>query len=70
MLLSIQVLLAAPEPDDPLDSSVAELFKSDYAEFERKGAFQKRRGYNRIHLYPYGSSGDYNEFDLGSSKLV
>lgn len=36
VLLSIQALLAAPEPDDPLDTSVADLYKADRNEFERK----------------------------------
>ncbi|KAI0981638.1 hypothetical protein GJ496_011806, partial [Pomphorhynchus laevis] len=29
VLLSIQALLSAPNPDDPLDHSVAELWKRD-----------------------------------------
>ena len=32
MLLSIQALLSAPNPDDPLDNTVAELWKADEAE--------------------------------------
>jgi len=29
VLLSIQALMSAPNPDDPLDNSVAEVWKSD-----------------------------------------
>ena len=29
VLLSIQALLSAPNPDDPLDTGVAEMWKSD-----------------------------------------
>lgn len=32
MLLSIQALLSAPNPDDPLDNNVASLWKSDEKE--------------------------------------
>lgn len=35
VLLSIQALLAAPEPNDPLDASVADHYKTDRAGFER-----------------------------------
>lgn len=36
VLLSVQALLAAPEPDDPLDTSVADLYKADRLAFEHK----------------------------------
>jgi ubiquitin-conjugating enzyme E2 N len=32
VLLSIQVLLSAPNPDDPLDNGVAEVWKSNEAQ--------------------------------------
>ena len=44
VLLSIQALLASPEPDDPLDSSVAEHYKADREGFEKKA-----REWNRIY---------------------
>eukprot|EP00920_Eleutheroschizon_duboscqi_P001184 GHVT01002760.1.p4 GENE.GHVT01002760.1~~GHVT01002760.1.p4 ORF type:complete len:129 (+),score=23.10 GHVT01002760.1:873-1259(+) len=34
-LLSIQALLAAPEPDDPQDAQVASMYKSNRQEFDR-----------------------------------
>ncbi|KAK1935901.1 putative ubiquitin-conjugating enzyme [Babesia divergens] len=34
-LLSIQALLSAPEPDDPQDAEVANMYRRNYAEFER-----------------------------------
>jgi ubiquitin-conjugating enzyme E2 N len=37
VLLSIQALLASPEPDDPLDTSVAEHYKADRVGFENTG---------------------------------
>ena len=33
-LISLQALLSAPEPDDPQDAEVANMYKSDRAEFE------------------------------------
>ena len=36
VLLSIQALLSAPNPDDPLDNTVAELWKSDEKEAMRR----------------------------------
>jgi ubiquitin-conjugating enzyme E2 N len=36
VLLSIQALLSAPNPDDPLDNTVAELWKSDEKEALRR----------------------------------
>ena len=36
VLLSIQALMSAPNPDDPLDNTVAELWKSDEAEAMRR----------------------------------
>ncbi|KAH8741746.1 hypothetical protein FG386_001320 [Cryptosporidium ryanae] len=33
VLLSIQALLSAPEPDDPQDAQVASLYKSDYPRY-------------------------------------
>eukprot|EP00916_Digyalum_oweni_P014118 GHVL01023149.1.p1 GENE.GHVL01023149.1~~GHVL01023149.1.p1 ORF type:complete len:150 (+),score=23.92 GHVL01023149.1:58-507(+) len=42
VLLSIQALLSAPEPDDPLDTTVAERFKTD-----RKGAENEARNWNK-----------------------
>ena len=33
VLLSIQALLSAPEPDDPQDAQVASLYKSDYPKY-------------------------------------
>ncbi|GBE62315.1 ubiquitin-conjugating enzyme [Babesia ovata] len=35
VLLSVQSLLSAPEPDDPLDTAIADHFKSDKADAER-----------------------------------
>merc|ERR1719223_975638 len=32
VLLSVQALLSAPNPDDPLDNTVAEIWKSDESE--------------------------------------
>ena len=46
VLLSLQALLSSPNPDDPLDNTVAEIWKNDeaqalatgaYASFERGG---------------------------------
>eukprot|EP01067_Filipodium_phascolosomae_P001331 Filipodium_phascolosomae@DN18_c0_g1_i1.p1 len=42
VLLSIQALLSSPEPDDPLDASVAEEFKKD-----QKAAEAVARAWNR-----------------------
>ena len=36
VLLSIQALLSAPNPDDPLDNNVAEIWKKDEAEAIRR----------------------------------
>lgn len=36
VLLSIQALLSAPNPDDPLDNTVASLWKSDEKEALRR----------------------------------
>ena len=36
VLLSIQALMSAPNPDDPLDNTVAELWKSNEAEAIRR----------------------------------
>jgi ubiquitin-conjugating enzyme (huntingtin interacting protein 2) len=36
VLLSLQALLATPEPDDPQDAVVAEMYKANFPEFERK----------------------------------
>jgi ubiquitin-conjugating enzyme E2 N len=36
VLLSIQALLSAPNPDDPLDNNVAEVWKNDEAEAIRR----------------------------------
>jgi len=36
VLLSIQALLSAPNPDDPLDNNVAEVWKNDEAAAIRK----------------------------------
>jgi len=44
VLLSIQALLSAPEPDDPLDTTVADHFKSN-----RSGAEQTARDWNRMY---------------------
>ena len=38
VLLSIQALLSAPNPDDPLDNGVAELWKKNEPEALSKGA--------------------------------
>lgn len=38
VLLSIQALLSAPEPDDPLDTSVADHFKNNREEADRMAA--------------------------------
>ncbi|CAE7385129.1 UBC35, partial [Symbiodinium sp. KB8] len=43
VLLSIQALLAAPNPDDPLNNEAAELWKSDEAEAVRIAADYTRR---------------------------
>ncbi|EAA15500.1 ubiquitin-conjugating enzyme-related [Plasmodium yoelii yoelii] len=43
VLLSIQALLSSPEPDDPLDSKVADHFKQD-----KKDAENVAREWNRI----------------------
>jgi len=37
-LISLQALLCAPEPDDPQDAVVAQMFKNDLQEFNRKAA--------------------------------
>ena len=37
-LVSLQALLSAPEPDDPQDAEVANMFKSDKPKFERTAA--------------------------------
>ncbi|SBT71608.1 ubiquitin-conjugating enzyme E2 N, putative [Plasmodium malariae] len=44
VLLSIQALLSSPEPDDPLDSKVAEHFKQD-----KNDAENVAREWNRIY---------------------
>lgn len=33
MLLSIQLLLASPNPDDPLNSEAAQLYKTNHEQF-------------------------------------
>lgn len=38
VLLSIQVLLSAAEPDDPQDAVVASQYKANHASFERTAA--------------------------------
>lgn len=38
VLLSIQALLSAPNPDDPLDNDVAEMWKTNEAEAHRRAA--------------------------------
>jgi ubiquitin-conjugating enzyme E2 N len=43
-LLSIQALLSAPNPDDPLDNKVAEHWKSD-----ESGAIATARQWTRAH---------------------
>jgi len=37
-LISLQALLCAPEPDDPQDAVVAQMYKSDLQAFNRKAA--------------------------------
>ena len=37
-LVSLQALLSCPEPDDPQDAEVANMYKSDRAMFEKKAA--------------------------------
>jgi len=37
-LVSLQALLSCPEPDDPQDAEVANMYKSDKAMFEKKAA--------------------------------
>jgi ubiquitin-conjugating enzyme E2 N len=37
VLLSIQALMSAPNPDDPLDNTVAEMWKNREAEALRTG---------------------------------
>lgn len=37
-LISLQALLCAPEPDDPQDAVVAQMFKNDLESFNRKAA--------------------------------
>merc|ERR1712110_885985 len=43
VLLSIQALLSAPNPDDPLDNNVAEVWKKDEAEALRKAKEYTKR---------------------------
>lgn len=40
MLLSIQALLSAPNPDDPLDNQVADQWKHNEAEAIKTGKFK------------------------------
>jgi ubiquitin-conjugating enzyme E2 N len=42
VLLSVQALLSAPNPDDPLDTGVADHWKSD-----EKGAMQNARAWTQ-----------------------
>lgn len=44
VLLSVQALLSAPNPDDPLDEGVAKLWKED-----EKGAIETAREWTRAH---------------------
>jgi len=37
-LISLQALLCAPEPDDPQDAVVAQMYKNDIEQFNRKAA--------------------------------
>jgi len=37
-LISLQALLCAPEPDDPQDAVVAQMYKNDIDQFNRKAA--------------------------------
>lgn len=37
-LISLQALLSCPEPDDPQDAEVANMYKTDMAEFNWKAA--------------------------------
>ncbi len=37
-LISLQALLSAPEPDDPQDAEVANMYKTDMDEFNRKAS--------------------------------
>ncbi len=37
-LVSLQALMSAPEPDDPQDAEVANMYKTDRSRFERKAA--------------------------------
>jgi ubiquitin-conjugating enzyme E2 N len=41
VLLSIQALLSAPNPDDPLDNNVAEQWKNDEARALQNGSSYK-----------------------------
>lgn len=43
VLLSVQALLSAPEPDDPLDTKVADHFKHDRQAAEERGAHIHRK---------------------------
>lgn len=42
VLLSIQALLSAPEPDDPLDTRVADHFKHNRQDAELMGEFSRQ----------------------------
>ena len=58
MLLSIQALLSAPNPDDPLDTTVAEAWKKDeesaIEEGERSGKLGNKLN-NEVHLHGVAS---------------
>ena len=48
VLLSIQALLSAPNPDDPLANDVAEQWKVNEAEAIRTGLFFIKKNYSNI----------------------
>ena len=51
MLLSIQALLSAPNPDDPLDTTVAEAWKKDEESAIEEGERSGKLGNNEVHLH-------------------
>lgn len=55
MLLSIQALLSAPNPDDPLDTTVAEAWKKDEESAIEEGERSGKLGHNEVHLHGVAS---------------
>ncbi|XP_067644354.1 ubiquitin-conjugating enzyme E2 T-like isoform X2 [Eurosta solidaginis] len=50
ILLSIQLLLASPNPDDPLNSEAAELFKTDPKQFSIKPQLMQHMLKQRVQM--------------------